>query len=97
MSAWYILSALGVYPLDPVSAEYEIGSPIVRGATLRFGSSPTAATLRIRVENYAATHWRVRRVRLNGKELANWRVRHADLVKGGELVFEMDDEPLPAN
>jgi len=85
MSAWYILSALGFYPLDPASGEYEIGSPIVRGATLRIGG----AVLRIVVKDYAPERWRVQRVTLNGRELASWRVKHADLAEGGELVFEM--------
>ena len=89
MSAWYIFSALGFYPLDPVGGEYEIGSPIVRGARLRIGAPYPPATLEIRVANYAPDRWRVRRVTLNGVELKEWRVRHADLVKGGVLEFEM--------
>ena len=91
MSAWYILSALGFYPLDPASGEYELGSPLVRSAVLRFGSPYPAAELRIVVRNHAPDRWRVGRVTLNGIELSNWRVRHADLVRGGELVFEMED------
>ena len=90
MSAWYLFSALGFYPLDPASGEYELGSPLVRGATLRFDAPYAPATLRIVVKDYAPDRWRVRRVTLNGRELTTWRVRHADLVKGGELVFEMD-------
>ena len=89
MSAWYIFSALGFYPLDPVGGEYEIGSPIVKGATLLFGAPYAPATLEIRVANYAPDRWRVRRATLNGVELKGWRVRHADLVKGGVLEFEM--------
>ena len=97
MSAWYIFSALGFYPLDPASGCYELGSPLVRGATLRFGAPYAPATLRIVVRNGAPDRGRVRRVTLNGRELADWRVRHADLVKGGELVFEMaaDDAFVP--
>ena len=90
MSAWYILSSLGFYPLDPASGEYEIGSPAVRKATLTFGAPYALAKLEIKVENYHPDNWRVKRVTLNGVELTNWRVRHADLVKGGELVFEME-------
>ena len=89
MSAWYILSALGFYPLDPVSGYYEIGSPLVRRAKLKFGYPYQSAALEIRVENYAPERWRVARAMLNGRELKDWRVRHADLVKGGVLTFEM--------
>jgi len=90
MSAWYVFSALGFYPLDPASGFYEIGSPIVKVASLRFGVPYAPATLEIRVKNYAPGCWRVRRVTLNGVELKERRVRHADLVKGGVLEFEMD-------
>ena len=93
MSAWYILSALGFYPIDPVSGEYEIGSPIVKGAKLRIGAPYKAATFEIKVVNYAPDRWRVRRVTLNGRELSDFRIRHADIVKGGTLVFEMDGGP----
>ena len=50
MSAWYVFSALGFYPLDPASGEYEIGSPLVRSATLTFGAPYAPAKLEIRVE-----------------------------------------------
>lgn len=89
MSAWYILSALGFYPVDPVSGYYEIGSPLVKSAKLRFGTPYSETVLDIRVVHYAPDSWRVSRVTLNGSCLSEWRVRHADLVKGGELVFEM--------
>ena len=89
MSAWYIFSALGFYPLDPVSGYYEIGSPIVSGAKLRLGAPYARATLEIRVKNYAPDRWRVGRVTLNGVGIKDWRIRHADIVKGGILEFEM--------
>ena len=89
MSAWYILSSLGFYPLDPASGEYELGSPLVKSARLRIGAPYPPATLEIRVKDYAHDRWRVRRATLNGVELKDWRVRHADLVKGGVLEFEM--------
>lgn len=92
MSAWYVLSALGFYPLDPASGEYELGSPLIRSALLRFGSPYLGAELRIVVRGYAPGRWLVKRVLLNGRELTNRRIRHADLVAGGELVFEMDDQ-----
>ena len=92
MSAWYILSALGFYPLDPVSGYYEIGSPFVRGAKLRLGAPYVPATLEIRVKNYAADRWRVKCVTLNGVELKDWRIGHADIVKGCILEFEMSTD-----
>ena len=89
MSAWYLFSALGLYPLDPASGYYEIGSPIVKSAKLALSSGGKATTLEIRVVNYSPENWQVKRVTLNGKELSSWRVSHHELTKGGELVFEM--------
>lgn len=88
MSAWYVLSALGFYPIDPASGQYELGSPLVKSARLKIG----AATLRIVVRDYAPDNWLVKRVTLNGRELVSWRVRHSDLARGGEMVFEMGND-----
>ena len=88
MSAWYLLSALGFYPLDPASGCYELGSPLVRGVRLKLG----AATLKITVRNYLPGRWRVRRAAFNGREIADSRIRHEDLCRGGELVYEMETE-----
>lgn len=85
MSAWYILSALGFYPLDPASGEYELGTPIVDGATLRLGGG----TLKIAVRRGSPDAWRVSRVTFNGREIPNRRVAHSELVRGGTLVFDM--------
>ena len=81
MSAWYILSALGFYPLDPASGEYEIGSPLVESA--RVGK------LQIRVVGYSPERWKVKRVTLNGKPVVGWKFRHEDVRDGGDVVFEM--------
>ena len=91
MSAWYILSALGFYPLDTICGEYEIGSPIVRGAKLKIGTPYAPAVFEIKVKNYAPDRWCVKRVTFNGRELSDYRIRHADIVKGGIMEFEMDD------
>ena len=85
MSAWYILSALGFYPLDPASGEYELGTPLVDGATLRLGDG----TLKIAVRRGSPDAWRVSRVTFNGREIQNRRIAHSELVRGGILVFEI--------
>ena len=84
MSAWYVFSALGFYPLDPASGEYEIGSPLVKSAQI--------GKLRIKVNGYSPERWRVKSVTLDGKPITNWKIRHEDIVKGGELMFEMCDK-----
>lgn len=92
MSAWYILSAIGIYPLNPASGWYEIGSPIVEGATLHIGKPYPPATLTIRVKNQSPANVYVREVTLNGKPL-QMRISQAQLVAGGLLEFEMSQTP----
>ena len=108
MSAWYILSALGFYPLDPASGEYELGSPLVNGATLRVCSPSSKSesesgianihsttttssytSFTIVVKNRSKENTYVKSVKLNGKPLKGFVIRHADIMAGGELVFEM--------
>lgn len=88
MSAWYILSAMGLYMLNPADGWYELGAPIVREARLKLGAPYKPATLRIVTRNLSKDCTTVRRVTFNGKEIRNWRIHHNELVKGGKLVFE---------
>ncbi|MAW98224.1 MAG: alpha-mannosidase [Sphingomonas sp.] len=90
MSAWFILSALGFYPVDPVSAVYVFGSPLFDVAELDVGEG---RKLTVRANGNAADAPYVQSVRWNGKPWTkNW-IAHADLVRGGELVFEMGKRP----
>lgn len=92
MSAWYILSAMGFYPLDPTSGEYVIGSPIIDEATIHIGAPFKPADFRVVVHNQSKTNYLVRSVRLNGNELKDRRLKHADILKGGLLEFVMGAE-----
>lgn len=89
LSAWYVLSALGFYPLNPPDCTYEIGSPIVDAAEIRFGPPLRSTTFHIRTVNQSKENVYVKSVKLNGRELSPRRLRHADILAGGELVFEM--------
>ena len=93
MSAWYILSALGFYPVLPYSGCYEIGSPLVDRAVLRIGAPYKPATFTVVVRNQSRENCLVKSVRLNGRELAERRIRHSDIVAGGTLEFEMAPPP----
>ena len=86
MSAWYVMSALGFYPLDPVSATYELGVPLVRRAVVR--SAAFARPLVIDTRGFTVENARVVRVTLNGCVCADRRVSHAELTCGGVLLFE---------
>ena len=89
MSAWYILSSMGLYMLNPADGWYEIGSPCIKSATISFGKPYSRSKLHIVVNNQSPENTKVAKVSFNGKELKDWRISHTDLVSGGELVFEM--------
>ena len=86
MSAWYLFSALGFYPVDPVSGDYVLGSPLVSQATLQLGNGKV---LKIIANNQSEQHPYVKAVRLNGKPLAGPLLSHQVLLQGGVLEFDM--------
>ena len=92
MSAWYILSSLGFYPLNPATDEYVIGSPLVNRAEIRIGAPFKPATFTVVAKNQSRENCIVKSVKLNGVELKDRRLRHSDIVKGGTLEFEMCDK-----
>ena len=92
MSAWYLFSALGFYPVDPVSGDYVLGSPLVRQATLWLGNGKV---LKIIANNQSEQHPYVRAVRLNGKPLTDAVLSHQALLQGGLLEFDMSASPAP--
>jgi predicted alpha-1,2-mannosidase len=90
MSAWYIMSALGFYPVDPVSANYVIGTPLFERAIVDVGNGKK---LVIEAERKTAGDKYVQSVTLNGKAHENVWFRHADVANGGKLIFEMGSQP----
>ena len=89
MSAWYIFNALGFYPVAPGSDEYQIGSPIVKNATLKLDNG---TTFKITVENQSEANKYIQRISLNGKILAGTVLKHSDIMNGGELNFIMTNK-----
>lgn len=87
MSAWYIMSSLGLYMLNPADGLYELGAPCVSSATLNLQNGHK---LKIIVKNLSDSSTTVRRVTLNGREIADRRISHSDLMQGGRLVFEYE-------
>jgi predicted alpha-1,2-mannosidase len=86
MSAWYLFSSLGFYPVAPASGQYALGSPLVKSATIRLENGKRFT---IEAKNQSATHVHVQRVWLNGVELRKPFISHDAIMKGGKLVFEM--------
>lgn len=93
MSAWYILSALGFYPVNPGSGEYATGSPMVKKAVI---SLENGKKLKIEAINQASENVYVEKIVINGKALSGHVLHHDDIRRGGEIVFYMSNTP-PTN
>jgi predicted alpha-1,2-mannosidase len=91
MSAWYIFSALGFYPVCPGSDVYSVGSPLVENATIQLSSGKT---LLINVKNQSEKNCYVKSVTFNGKKIKNWEISHSEIMKGGILEFVMSSKPV---
>jgi predicted alpha-1,2-mannosidase len=91
MSAWYLFSALGFYPVAPGSADYALGSPLVKKAVVRLENG---RTFTIEAENQSARNVYVERVLLNGKAITRTHISHAEILSGGTLTFRMSPNPL---
>lgn len=89
MSAWYIFSALGFYPVLPGSNDYALGSPLVKSAKVNLDNGHF---LIIKTKNQSDKNVFVKKVLVNGKEIKNHILKYEDIEKGGELVFEMSDK-----
>ena len=92
MSAWYVLSALGFYPVTPGTPIYEIGTPLFDDATLHLDSG---TQLHIRALGASAGKQYIQSASLNGKPLNRWSITHDEIIQGGELVFVMSSQPNP--
>ena len=88
MSAWYVFAAMGFYPFNPCSGEYVLGAPQFPEVKLAL---PNGKSFRVVAKNLSRANKYVQSVSLNGKLLVGCGLKHADVVAGGELVFEMTD------
>ena len=89
MSAWYLFSALGFYPVAPASDQYQLGSPAIKTAVLHLENGKT---LTIEAKDQSDKNVYVKRIELNGQKLNRRYLTHADITNGGKLVFFMDDK-----
>lgn len=86
MSAWYMFSAMGFYPVAPGSDWYSLGSPLVDKASINLENGKTFIVEAI---NQSKENVYVKKVELNGKEIKDFKLKHSDIVNGGKLVFYM--------
>ena len=90
MSAWYIFSSLGFYPVTPASNQYVIGTPLFPKATINLESGKQFTV----VANFISEKNKfIASAKLNGKPLHRTYIRHDEIMNGGTLVFEMTSTP----
>ena len=90
MSAWYLFSSLGFYPVAPGSVDYALGSPAVKKATLKLDNGNT---FKVEAKNQSEKNVYVRKVELNGEELTEPFITHDQVMNGGTLTFYMSRKP----
>ena len=89
-SSWYVLSAMGFYPVDPASPDYIIGSPLFDEVTIHLGNGKDFVIV---ANNNSAKNIYIQSATLNGKPLNRPWFSHADIVNGGRLIFQMGPSP----
>ena len=90
MSAWYIFTAMGFYPVCPGTDEYVLGAPYMPYMKLTLDNGKT---LEIKADGVSDTNRYVKEVRLNGKPYTKTYITHDDVMAGGELEFVMSSKP----
>ena len=90
MSAWYVFSSLGFYPVIPGSDRYALGSPLVKKATLNLENGNQ---LVINTTNQSKENVYVKSLKINGKLIDRNYILHSEIMNGGEFVFEMSAQP----
>jgi len=93
MSAWYVLSALGFYPVDPVSGNYVIGTPLFDDAIVSLGSG---RQFRIKADRAENSNCYVSSIEMNGRAKAEVWLSHEEIRMGGMLRFQMSGQPNKA-
>lgn len=90
MSAWYVFSALGFYPVNPANGAYVFGSPVFDEVTLKPGNGKP---FHIQVKNNSTANKYIQRITLNGQPYTRSYLSHKAILNGGELIIEMADKP----
>jgi predicted alpha-1,2-mannosidase len=90
MSAWYVFSALGFYPVNPSELKYQFGSPIVQAARIEIGSDKYFT---VKAPLASTDNKYIREVKLNGTVLNRSYITHEEIINGGTLEFLMGPVP----
>lgn len=92
MSAWYVFSAMGFYPVDPVNSKYEIGTPLFSEVKMRLNNGKTFTVL---APATSRENIYIQSVKLNGKPYDKSYITHEQIMNGDTLEFEMGNKPGP--
>ena len=92
MSAWYVFTALGFYPVFPASDYYVLGSPALKQAVVRLSNGKRFT---MRADNLSGENIYIQSARLNGKNWEQPFLPYRELKNGGTLVFTMGPKPNP--
>lgn len=90
MSAWYVMSAMGFYPVNPASEQYEIGSPLFKKSALHLANGKTFTIL---APEASREHIYIQSVKLNGKPYDKSYITHEQIMNGDTFEFEMGNKP----
>ena len=90
MSAWYIFTAMGFYPVNPVDGRYIFGAPLLNKITIAL---PNKKSFLIEAKNLSAANKYVQSISVNGVSYQKNYITHRDIMNGGKLIFIMSDQP----
>ncbi len=90
MSAWYVMSSLGFYPVNPSNGVYVFGSPLFDEATINL---PEGKTFTVETENNSKENIYIQSVELNGQPYTKSYIKHQDIMAGGVVKFIMGNKP----
>ncbi|MDB3905030.1 GH92 family glycosyl hydrolase [Crocinitomicaceae bacterium] len=91
MSAWYVMSSLGLYPIAPGNTNYQIGRPLFKKAEVKL---PNKKKLSIEAPNNSVSAKYVNELSFNNSKVNDTEIDHNQIKKGGALLFEMSERPL---
>ncbi|MBI9072594.1 MAG: GH92 family glycosyl hydrolase [Melioribacteraceae bacterium] len=91
MSAWYVFSSLGFYPVNPANGEYWFGTPLFEELSIDVSNGKT---FNVEAKNISDKNIYIKSITLNGKALDRNFIKHDEIMNGGNLVFEMSNKPL---
>lgn len=89
MSAWYIFSAMGFYPVNPISGEYIIGAPQIKEITINL---PNGKKFIVHSKELSKENKYIKSITLNGKPINGYKIKHSDIINGGILEYTMSNK-----